>query len=435
MYTSIFCVNVCLYISYLCLQQTNLMKEKGDDLATFNYVAIEANGKQKKGTLEAVNVEAARNSLKAEGLIPISVELPNALNKELNFSIGKKVKSKDLSIFCKQFESILHAGVTVIQALQMITDQVENKYLKKSLDNTRILVEKGETLADAMRAQEGIFPEILLNMVEAGEASGSLEVSFKRMAEQFEKDTKTAGMIRQAMIYPCVLLLVVIGVVALMLMYVIPQFKETLEGAGASLPAITVIVMNMSNFLIKWWWIVLLVVIALAFTFRTWAKTETGAIVLGRIILKIPLAGDLSVKSAAARLARTLSTLMASGIPMVNAIEIVTKIMSNRIIQKVLEEAKVDVERGTPISQPLEASGVFPPLLYNMAAIGEETGNMEEMLEHAADFYEEEVEEATKAITAVLEPLIIVLMAGVVVPIMLAIMAPMLSIYNAAENS
>lgn len=404
-------------------------------MATFNYVAVDASGKQKKGTLEAVNDAAARNALKAEGLIPVKVDLPNAFNKELSFSLGKKVKAKDLSIFCKQFESILHAGVTVIQALQMIIDQVENKHLKKALENTLVLVEKGDMLADAMRAQEGIFPPILLNMVEAGEASGSLETSFQRMASQFEKDNKTSSMIRQAMIYPIVLLVVVIGVVALMLMYVIPQFKETLEGAGSSLPAITVFVMNLSNLLIKWWWVVLIVVVALAFTFRVWAKTETGAIVLGRTILKIPLAGELSVKSAAARLARTLSTLMASGIPLVEAVEIVTKIMSNRVIQKVMEEAKDDVERGTPLSQPLEASGVFPPLLYNMAAIGEETGNMEEMLEHAADFYEAEVEEVTKALTTVMEPLIIVLMAGVVVPIMLAIMAPMMSMYSAAENS
>lgn len=404
-------------------------------MASFNYVAIEASGKQKKGTIEAANEAAAKNALKAEGLIPVSIEVPNALNKEISINIGKKVKAKDLAIFCKQFESILHAGVTIIQALHMITDQVENKHLKKALEDTRLLVEKGETLADAMREQEGIFPPILLNMVEAGEASGSLEVSFRRMSEQFEKDNKTSSMIRQAMIYPCVLLVVVIGVVALMLMYVIPQFKDTLESAGASLPAITVMVMNISNTLIHWWPVVLGVIIALIVSMRIFVKTETGAVVMGRLILKIPLVGELSVKSASARLARTLSTLMASGIPMVTAIEIVTKIMSNRIIQKVLEEAKKDVERGTPLSQPLEESGVFPPLLYNMASIGEETGNMEEMLEHAADFYEAEVEEVTKALTTIMEPLIIVIMAAVVVPIMLAIMAPMMSMYSAAENA
>lgn len=409
-------------------------KGKGDNLAAFNYVAIDADGKQKKGTIEAANEEAARNSLKANNLIPISVDIPNAFTSDL--SIGsKKIKPKDLSIFCKQFESILHAGVTVIQALHMITDQVENKRLRKGLDQTRILVEKGESLADAMRAQEGLFPDILLNMVEAGEASGSLETSFNRMATQFEKDNKTSSMIRQAMIYPIVLLVVIMGVVVLMLTYVIPQFKETLEGAGTTLPAITVLVMNMSKGLMHWWWLIAAIIIGIVFVFRTWAKTETGAIIIGRTILKIPLAGDLSVKSASARLARTLSTLMSSGIPMVDAVTISAKLMDNRVIQKVMEEAKGEVERGTPLSRPLADSGVFPPLLYNMAAIGEETGNMEEMLEHAADFYEEEVEAATKAVTTVMEPAIIVLLAGIVVPIMFAIMAPMMSMYSAAENS
>ena len=221
----------------------------------------------------------------------------------------------------------------------------------------------------------------------------------------------------------------------LMLTYIIPQFKETLEGAGMDLPAITKMVMAMSDGLIKWWWLVGIIIAALVVTFRVWSKTETGAIVLGRVLLRIPLVGDLQIKSAAARLARTLSTLMASGIPMVDAIAIVTKLMSNRIVQKVMEEARDEVERGTPLSVPLRDSGVFPPLLYNMAAIGEETGNMEEMLEHAADFYEEEVENATKAVTAIMEPVIIVLMAGVVVPIMFAIMAPMMSMYTAAENA
>ena len=178
----------------------------------------------------------------------------------------------------------------------MITDQVTNKYLKKALDQTRILVEKGESLADAMRAQEGIFPDMLLNMVEAGEASGSLETSFCRMAEQFEKDNKTQSMIKQALIYPIVLLVVVAGVVVLMLTYIIPQFKDTLEGAGMDLPAITKIVMAMSNGMIHWWWLLLIIIVAFVVAFRVWAKTETGAIVLGRVLLRIPLVGDLQIK-------------------------------------------------------------------------------------------------------------------------------------------
>ncbi len=404
-------------------------------MASFNYVAVTAAGKQKKGSLDATNEEAARAALKAEGLIPISVTIPGALNREISISIGKKVKARDLSIFCKQFQSILHAGVTVIQALDMMTDQTENKHLRKAMEDVKLLVEKGENLADAMRSHDDIFPTILVNMVEAGEASGSLETSFMRMSTHFEKSAKTSGMIRQAMIYPCVLLVVIIAVVALMLIKIIPGFEETFEGAGTELPAITQIVMSISRALIHWWPVVLGVVVALVFAIRMGVKTETGAILLGRFTLRFPVVGDLVIKSASAQLARTLSTLMASGIPVVNAIEIVAKIMSNRIVQKVLEETKKDVERGIPLSQPIEASGVFPPLLYNMAHIGEETGNMEEMLEHAADFYEEEVEEATKAVTAIMEPAIIVVMAAVVVPIMLAIMMPMMSIYSAAENA
>lgn len=385
--------------------------------------------------IDAANEEAAKNALKAEGLIPVSVEVPNALNKEFNFTLGKKVKARDLSIFCKQFGSILHAGVTVIQALQMMVDQTQNKYLRTALSNTAKLVEKGETLSDAMRQQEGIFPDILLNMVEAGEASGSLETSMERMAEQFEKDNKTSSMIKNAMIYPCVLLVVIIGVVALMLIKIIPGFEETFAEADTELPAITKIVMAMSRGLIHWWWVIVAIVIAIVVLLKIALKTERGAMLWGKFVLKVPLVGDLSTKSAAARLARTLSTLMSSGIPMVNAIEIVAKIMSNAVIRAAMNETKTDVERGVPLSQPLEASGVFPPLLYNMCAIGEETGNMEEMLTNAAEFYEEEVENATKAVMTVLEPCIILVMAAVVVPIMLAIMAPMLAIYSAAENA
>ncbi len=404
-------------------------------MASFSYVALEQSGKQKKGMIDAANEEAAKNALKAEGLIPVSVEVPNALNKEFNFTLGKKVKARDLSIFCKQFGSILHAGVTVIQALQMMVDQTQNKYLRTALSNTAKLVEKGETLSDAMRQQEGIFPDILLNMVEAGEASGSLETSMERMAEQFEKDNKTSSMIKNAMIYPCVLLVVIIGVVALMLIKIIPGFEETFAEADTELPAITKIVMAMSRGLIHWWWVIVAIVIAIVVLLKIALKTERGAMLWGKFVLKVPLVGDLSTKSAAARLARTLSTLMSSGIPMVNAIEIVAKIMSNAVIRAAMNETKTDVERGVPLSQPLEASGVFPPLLYNMCAIGEETGNMEEMLTNAAEFYEEEVENATKAVMTVLEPCIILVMAAVVVPIMLAIMAPMLAIYSAAENA
>ena len=396
----------------------------------FNYTAIDASGKQKKGTIEAASLDAARTNLKNQGLTPITVEKPNALNKELNINIGGKVKAKDLAVFCKQFQSILHAGVTVIQALGMLGEQCENKKLQNAVQEVKVLVEKG-----AMSTMPDVFPSILVNMVEAGEASGSLETTFERMSVSFDKDAKIKGMVMQAMIYPCVLLLVIIGVVVIMLVKVVPSFQETFDQAGGSLPGITLAVVAISNFLIAKWPFFIGGVIALVVAIRMFMKTDQGAVFFGTIAMKAPIFGNLTIKSASARLTRTLSTLMASGIPMVAAIEIVAKLMSNRLVQVAVEDAKNEVERGVALSQPLEDSGVFPPLLCHMTRIGEETGNMEEMLEKVADYYDEEVEAATQAVTAIMEPLIIILMAAIVVPIMLAIMAPMMSIYSMAENA
>lgn len=404
-------------------------------MPAYAYVAVDESGKQKKGTIEAANVDAAKAQLKGEGKIPISVEIPNALNKDIEINIGGKVKPRDLAVFCKQFQSILHAGVTVIQALEMLGEQTENKKLRKAIIETRTLVEKGDTLASAMSTQEGVFPSILIHMMEAGEASGSLEVSLQRMGEHFDKDSKIKSMVKQALIYPVILLIVVAGVVAVMLMKIVPSFQETFADAGASLPAITVAVVNISNFLIAKWPIFLGAVVLIVLAVKVASKTENGAIIIGKIQMKIPLFGDLIIKTACSRLTRTLSTLMASGIPMVGAIEISAKIMTNRIVQLVLEDAMGEVERGVALSVPLENSGIFPPLLCHMTKIGEETGNMEEMMTKVADYYDEEVENATKAVTAILEPAIIILLAAVVVPIILAILMPMMGIYSAAENS
>lgn len=412
------------------------MEGKGDTCATtaFNYTAIDA-WKTEKRHDEAASLDAARANLKNQGLTPITVEKPNALNKELNINIGGKVKAKDLAVFCKQFQSILHAGVTVIQALGMLGEQCENKKLQNAVQEVKVLVEKGDTLAGAMSTIPDVFPSILINMVEAGEASGSLETTFERMSISFDKDAKIKGMVMQAMIYPCVLLLVIIGVVVIMLVKVVPSFQETFDQAGGSLPGITLAVVAISNFLIAKWPFFLGGVIAVVVAIRMFMKTDQGAVFFGTIAMKAPIFGNLTIKSASARLTRTLSTLMASGIPMVAAIEIVAKLMSNRLVQVAVEDAKNEVERGVALSQPLEDSGVFPPLLCHMTRIGEETGNMEEMLEKVADYYDEEVEAATQAVTAIMEPLIIILMAAIVVPIMLAIMAPMMSIYSMAENA
>ena len=309
-------------------------------MAEFAYVAVDDSGKQKKGIIEANNLDQARANLKGQGLTPISVDVPNALNKEISFNIGGKVKSGDLALFCKQFQSILHAGVTVIQALEMLEDQAENKKLHDALTEVRTLVEKGDTLAGAMGTRDDVFPKILIHMVEAGETSGSLETALERMAVHFEKDSKIKNMVTQAMIYPIILLVVIIGVVILMLVKVVPSFQETFDQAGGKLPAITLAVVAMSNMLIKRWYIFVGVIAVIVIGIRVFMKTESGAQFFGRLIIKLPVFGDMVIKQACARLARTLSTLLASGISMVGAIDIVAKIMTNRIVQVVVEDAR-----------------------------------------------------------------------------------------------
>ncbi|MCR5625015.1 MAG: type II secretion system F family protein [Lachnospiraceae bacterium] len=403
-------------------------------MASFSYVAIDSSGKQVKGTMEANDVDAVKGALKSQGMIVTSIGTASALSKDIKIG-GSGVKARDLQLFCTQFASILHAGVTIIQAMDMMVDQTTNKNLKAACADVKVLIEKGDTLSAAMTQHDDVFPEMLINMVEAGEQSGSLEVSLQRMATQFEKDAKLSSMVMQALIYPVVLLIVIIGVVILMLVKVVPQFQETFNEVDAELPKLTLIVVAASHAVMHTWYIILGVVILIVVAFKLWARTESGAMIIGRTILKLPLFGDLVIKQASARLARTLSTLTTSGIPLITAVEMCGKIMTNRVVKTVVEDAKSDIEKGVPLSQPLEASGVFPPLLYQMTRIGEETGNLEEMLDNCAQFYEEEVENATQAIATVVEPLIIVVMAGIVAPIIGAVMMPMLSIYNAVENA
>ncbi|MFW5650088.1 MAG: type II secretion system F family protein [Acetivibrio ethanolgignens] len=399
-------------------------------MPTYNYVAIEKDGKEKKGALEAVSQIAARDILKANGLLVVSLAEPNFLNKEINLSIGARVKPRELGVFCRQFQSILEAGITVTAALQMLSEQTENKVFSKAIEETRIAVEKGETLAGAMKANAKIFPAMLINMVEAGEATGNLENAFERMAVQFEKDARLKAMVAKAMVYPVILIVVIISVVLLMMIKIVPTFVATFDDIGGELPAITRTVMAISDFLVNSWYYLLGALAVLFVAYRAFAKTERGAITMGRFFLRIPLFGNLNIKTASARLTRTLSTLLSSGISLNEATALSARQMSNRVVRKVIEDARMDVEQGIPLSRPIQASGVFPPMVCHMLQIGEETGNIEAMLDRVADYYDEEVEMATEALTAALEPLMIVVMALVVVPIILAILMPMFSIYS-----
>ena len=400
----------------------------------FSYVAVDKSGREKRGNIEAENREKVTEILKGQELLPLSVKEQGVLNKQLDFSIGKKVKSRDLSVFCRQFVSIMQAGVPMKEALQMLQLQTENKILKKSIAEVLVSVERGNTLADAMRGESDTFPPMLINMVEAGEASGNLEMSFSRMAVQFEKDARLKATIRKATIYPIILIIAAIGVIAVMLLFVIPIFIDMFADIDIEMPAFTMAIMNASKWTGSHWYVIVLIIAAVIVAYKMIYRTESGRLTIDKIKMKMPLFGKLTVKTACAQFARTTSTLLSSGIPMIDCLETVSKIVKNIHYTNALMKAREEVMKGIPLSEPLEASGIFPPMVYHMTGIGEETGNVEDMLDKLADYYDEEVEITTQSVLAAMEPLIIVFMALVIGALVIAVIMPIGAMYEGLDN-
>lgn len=400
-------------------------------MESFSYKAVSSAGKDVKGSVEAESREEAARKIKEQGLVPVSIGKQGALDKDVNIPIfkGKKIPARDMSVFCRQFASILKAGVSVINALEMLAEQTENKKLKEAIVNTQSNVEKGENLSDSMR-QNDAFPSILIDMVRAGEASGSLENSLTRMAIQFEKDAKLNGIVKKAMMYPIVLICVMIGVVIVMLTFVIPSFMTMFEDLDSELPVTTKAILAMSNSLKNYWYIYIIVVVGIVVGIQMYKRTDNGKHNLDKLKLKIPVFGVLQTKSACASFARTMSTLLQAGMPMIDALEISASTMKNVLFYDGLEKVKNGVSLGLPLSNQLKATGLFPAMVVHMVGIGEETGNVEEMLTNSATYYEEEVEVQTQTLTSLMEPVIIVLMAFVVVLLIMAIYQPMIQLYN-----
>lgn len=413
------------------IQDINPSNDEERGMESFLYKAVSAAGKDVKGSVEAESREEAARKIKEQGLVPVSIGKQGALDKDVNIPIfkGKKIPARDMSVFCRQFASILKAGVSVINALEMLAEQTENKKLKEAIVNTQSNVEKGENLSDSMR-QNDAFPSILIDMVRAGEASGSLENSLTRMAIQFEKDAKLNGIVKKAMMYPIVLICVMIGVVIVMLTFVIPSFMTMFEDLDSELPVTTKAILAMSNSLKNYWYIYIIVVVGIVVGIQMYKRTDNGKHNLDKLKLKIPVFGVLQTKSACASFARTMSTLLQAGMPMIDALEISASTMKNVLFYDGLEKVKNGVSLGLPLSNQLKATGLFPAMVVHMVGIGEETGNVEEMLTNSATYYEEEVEVQTQTLTSLMEPVIIVLMAFVVVLLIMAIYQPMIQLYN-----
>lgn len=397
------------------------------------YRAMGPDGKEKKGSITATNQEQAASKLKADGLIVMKIEPQSALNKEITFG-GPRVKARDYAVYCRQFVAILKAGVSVINALQMMSEQTENKALRSA---TIALVDdlgKGETLSSAMKKQK-VFPSIFVNLVAAGEATGSLETAFERMATQFEKEAQLKAIIKKATIYPVIVLIVAVGVIFAMMTFVIPNFMAMFEDMEVEMPAMTKAVIAMSDFFVAYWWLIIIVGVALFFGIKLYSQTISGRVLFGTLKLKLPGLGQLQTKTNCATFARTLSTLLRAGVPMLEALEITGNSMDGNILfQRAVYQARDQVGNGTSLSKPIKMSGLFPPMVVHMTSIGEETGELEDMLENIAEYYEEEVAEATEQMMAVMEPLIIVVLALIVGVIIMAILQPMLTLYDAVGN-
>lgn len=399
-------------------------------MAEFQYKMIGPDGKEKKGRMTAKSKEAAVAALKAEKNVVTSIQEANGLNKGINLTFGKKVGSRDFSIFCHQFVSIVGAGVTIVDAFSMLAEQTENKALQNAIRAVHSDISKGDTLAISMRRQGGVFPPMLCNMVEAGEASGSLDKSFSRMATQFEKDAQLQSAVKKAMIYPIVLIVVMIGVVFAMMTFVIPKFMGMFEEIGGELPAVTVALIKVSDFFVAYWWAILIGAGLLFVGYKLFYSMPAGQSFVDKLKLKIPALGPVQTKSACARLGRTLCTLLAAGVPMIDALDITARSMDNVHYRTAMKEAKDQVTRGVPLSRPLKTCGLFPPMVIHMVSIGEETGNIESMLENVATYYEEDVQTATESMMALMEPAIIIVMAGVVGFLVIAMLSPMFSLYE-----
>ena len=399
-------------------------------MAEYIYTAVGPDGKKKKGRVEAKTKEMAVANLKAEKNTVLNITEAGGLAKRVNFSFGKKVKSRDFSVFCHQFVSIIQAGVTIVEAFQMLGEQTENKALKFAVQEVHTDISRGEPLAVAMRKRSGVFPSMLCNMVEAGEASGSLDKSFSRMATQFEKDAQLEAAVKKAVIYPIVLILVLIGVVFAMMTFVIPSFMGMFEGLDAQMPAITMVIVNISHVFQKFWWLMLICAAAAFVGFKAFSSSPGGKDFIDKLVLRIPVLGPIQMKKACAKLGRTLCTLLGAGVPMIDALDITAKSMDNNCYKRAMKDAKEQVARGVVLSRPLKTSGLFPPMVCHMTSIGEETGNIEAMLENVAKYYEEDVQNATESMMALMEPMIIISMAFIVGFLVLAILSPMFTLYD-----
>lgn len=400
----------------------------------FNYTAINRNGKRVRSSLDASSIETAKSSLRGAGYTILDIKEQTTLNRDIEIPFLGNPKAKDMAVFCRQFVSILRAGVSVASVLAMLGQQTGNKKLRAAIREMQADVEKGEALATSMRRHPKIFPAILVNMVSAGEASGNLEESFRQMELYFERSKRTKSKVTSAMIYPCVLIVVMIIVLIVMMTKIIPNFLKTFEDMDAELPKITLGVMAVCEWFKSWWWVPLLVLVALIVGGVLFHRTNKGKHFFGWLARKTPVVGNLTVKTACATFCRTMEVLIGSGLTLTDSMDLAASNMGNIYYLEAIRDARALVAEGTPLRESLLRTGIFPPMVSNLVGVGEETGDLQSMMGKVADYYDEEVDEATKKLLNLMEPAIIIFMAVFVVIIVLAIYLPMINMTKAFDK-
>ncbi|GLC31400.1 type II secretion system F family protein [Clostridium omnivorum] len=398
----------------------------------FKYRAMNEAGERIEGTYEAASKDLVMDMISTNNYYPLKIEELNEGTK-IDFSSMVRVKTKDIAIFCRQFYTMLDAGLSINSALHILAEQITNKKLRSALVKVEEEVRKGATLSEAMKEQKQIFPELLVNMVETGEVSGNLDSIMLRMSNHYEKENKINNKIKNAMIYPIVLAIVAIAVITIILVFVMPIFVEMFTSSGVQLPTSTKILLGLSSGLRNNYILVLLSLTAIIFLIRYYLKTDNGELFINKVKLSFPIIKGLNEKIVVSRFTRTLATMLASGIPLVQGLQVVSSVVGNKIVQEALEKAREKVMMGEGLADPIKETRLFPPMLSSMIKIGEESGALDDILNKTADFYDEELDAAITAFTAILEPIMIVIMATIVGFLMISILQPMFGMYNTVQ--
>lgn len=406
-------------------------------MPTFQFTAKDKTGQQVQQTQEAASKDALIKSLRDQGLYPMQIKeqktsaVAKKSGKSFSFGFGKRVGLKDLAIFCRQFSTMINAGVSLVRCLDVLEQQTSNVGLKEIIRDIQSEVEGGATLSKSMSKYPRVFSELATGLVRAGEVGGVLDETLERLAMFLEKDLELRQKIKSAMTYPILVLVVAVGIVSFLVMFILPKFMQLFLDLGmeeSDFPAPTRLLMGVSHFAMQKWYIMIGIIVGLWIAIGRIKRTKTGKRYYDTIALKVPVFGTLNHKIAVARFARTLSTLLSSGVPILQALETVAGTVANDIIADAILLSRASIREGDTIADPLAESRMFPPMVVQMITIGEETGQLDSMLEKVATFYEREVDAAVESLTAAIEPVMIVALGFIVGFIVVAMFLPLIGV-------